>query len=53
MRGGIVLWAPVVKLVASQPKKVGRSFRPRFWKVVTDGILGKRVVFCISASERR
>jgi hypothetical protein len=45
--------SPVVKLVASQPKKVGRVLRPRFWKVVTEGMEGKPVVFWMSSRERR
>jgi hypothetical protein len=43
----------VVKLLASQPKKVGPAFRPRFWKVVTEGMEGKPVVFWMSSRERR
>jgi hypothetical protein len=51
MSGGMLV--PVVKLLASQPKKVGPAFRPRFWKVVTEGMEGKPVVFWMSSRERR
>jgi hypothetical protein len=47
------MFVPVVKFVASQPKKVGPALRPRFWKVVTEGMEGKPGVFWMSERERR
>ena len=45
--------AAILSDIASQPKKVGRVLRPRFWKVVTEGMEGKPVVFWMSSRERR
>ena len=42
-----------MKLLESQPKKVGREFSPRLAKVVTLGMLGKAVSFWMGLRERR
>ena len=42
----------VVVFSASQPKKVGRLFRPRFTKVLASGTAGKEVPFAMGSRLR-